>query len=188
MAKAQMNPVVSRLRGKIGDLVFRQYKDKVVVGLRALVDGSEPTPSQRSQRERFRLATAYGKWVFADPALKAAYAKVAQARGQTTFGLAMADFLKGPAVDGIDLSAYTGRAGQKITVTAHDEDFEVATVAVVIRDGSHAVLEQGAAAQQTDGSWRYTTTTALAAGQSAVIEATAVDRPGNKGFRCAHRR
>jgi hypothetical protein len=46
------------------------------------------------------------------------------------------------------------------------------------------VLEQGAAAQQTDNSsWLYATTTALAAGQSAVIEATAVDRPGNTAIK-----
>jgi hypothetical protein len=178
-----MNPVVERVRGKIGDLVFKKYQDGVVVGRRADQNGSVPTAGQAAQRERFRLAAAYGKRACTDPALKAAYAEAAKARKQPLFAVIVADFFNDPVVDGIDLSAYTGQAGQKITVTAHDDGFEVASVAVVIRDGSNAVLEQGAAVPQTDGSWRYTTTTALAAGKSAVIEATAVDHPGNKAVK-----
>jgi len=46
MAKVQMNPVVERVRGKIGDLVFKKYQDGVVVGRRADRDGLVPSPSQ----------------------------------------------------------------------------------------------------------------------------------------------
>jgi hypothetical protein len=70
MAKVQMNPVVERVRGKIGDLVFKKYQDGVVVGRRADRDGLVPSPSQTTHREQFRRASAYGKQACANPALK----------------------------------------------------------------------------------------------------------------------
>jgi hypothetical protein len=42
------------------------------------------------------------------------------------------------------------------------------------------VLEQGPAALGSDSVWAYTTTTALPAGQTVMIEVTATDRPGHK--------
>jgi hypothetical protein len=178
MAKVKLNPVLEQFRGKVGDLVFKKFEDEVVVSRRPDRDGLVPTPGQTAHRERFRLAALYGKAVFADPAQKAVYAGVAKARGQPVFSLTVSDFLNAPVVDEIDLSAYTGAAGEPIAIRASD-DFEVAGVAVAIRDNGGAVLEQGAAAPH-NGTWRYTTTTALAPGQPVVIEVTASDRPGNK--------
>jgi hypothetical protein len=94
------------------------------------------------------------------------------------FALTVADFLNAPAVDEIDLSAYTGKAGETIRITASD-DFGVAGVAVAIHDTYGAVLEQGAATA-TDGVWNYVTTTSLPAGHQVSIDVTATDRPGHR--------
>ena len=103
----------------------------------------------------------------------------AQAAQRERFQLAVGDFLHAPAVDEIDLSAYTGQAGQKIGIRAHD-DFALTGVAVVIRQADGAVLEQGPATLGSDSLWAYTTTAALPAGETVMIEVTATDRPGHK--------
>ena len=94
------------------------------------------------------------------------------------FALSIADFLHAPAVEQIDLSGYTGQAGETIRITASD-DFEVTGVAVSITDAGGTVLEQGAATA-SDGVWDYITKAALPAGQQVSIEVTATDRPGHK--------
>jgi len=92
--------------------------------------------------------------------------------------LRLARSLQLPVVDQIDLSTYTGKAGETIRITASD-DFAVAGVEVTIHDTGGAVLEQGAATA-ADGVWNYVTTTNLPPGQQVSIEVTATDRPGHK--------
>ena len=158
--------------------MFRRYEDEVVIVRKPDLSGRVPTPGQAAHRERFRLAALYGKAVFVDPAKKTLYEDAAKTHGKPVFALTVSDFLNAPAVDEIDLSAYTGRAGDTITIRASD-DFEVAGVAVAIRDTGGAALEQGVACG-SNGAWRYTTTKILTSGQPVVIEVTATDRPGNK--------
>jgi hypothetical protein len=179
MAKVKLNPILEGLHGKLGELVFRRYADEVVVARAPDTGNAEPTPAQAAHRERFRLAVLYGKAVLADPETKTLYETTAKAKGTPAFALAVGDFLNAPAVDEIDLSGYTGQAGQKIAIRAHD-DFALAGVAVALRKADGAVLEQGPAALGSDSVWAYTTTTALPAGQTVMIEVTATDRPGHK--------
>jgi hypothetical protein len=91
----------------------------------------------------------------------------------------VADFLKPPVVDAIDVSGYHGAIGDVIAVRAMD-DFEVASVTVVLRDAANAIVEQGAATH-SGGLWHYPATVALAAGAAITIEAIAKDRPLNEG-------
>ena len=114
-----------------------------------------------------------------DPETRLHYEAAAKAKGTPAFALAVGDFLNAPAVDEIDLSAYTGQAGEKIAIRAHD-DFALAGVTVVIHKADGTALEQGLALAGNDSVWSYTTTTALPAGQSVLIEVTANDRPGHK--------
>ena len=127
----------------------------------------------------FKAAVAYAKAALADPVRRSVYAAIDQARRRGLIATAVADYLKPPVVDAIDLGAYHGAVGDPIMVRASD-DVEVTGVTVVIRDESDAVLEQGAAVAQA-GAWRYTATAAVAAGQSVTIEATATDHPGHPG-------
>ncbi len=92
--------------------------------------------------------------------------------------LRLGDFLNAPVVDQIDVSAYNGKAGDTLRITASD-DFEVAGVEVAIHDTGGAVLEHGAATA-ADGHWNYVTTADLPPGQPISIEVTATDRPGHK--------
>ena len=179
MAKVKLNPVLQRLRGKVGDLVFKRYNDGVILASKPELTDNPPTAGQVAQRRQFKLATLYGRTVLADPVQKTVYEATAKAKGIPVFALAVGDFLNAPTVDEIDLSGYTGKAGETIRITASD-DFAVMGVVVSINDAGGKVLENGPAAAQ-NGAWSYTTTTSLTAGQPVSIVVTATDRPGHTG-------
>jgi len=181
MAKLKLNPVLEQLHGKVGGLVFKKYQDRTIVSEKA--QPKQPnTPAQQATKQNFRLAALYGKTVMANPEAKAGYAAAAAAKKVPVFSLMVADFLNPPVVDEIDLSAYTGKAGDVIKVRAHDE-YRVTGVQVLVRDNNGATLEQGAAQAATDGSWQYAATVNLAADQHVVIEVDATDLPGHKGIK-----
>jgi hypothetical protein len=181
MAKVKLNPVMEQMRGKIGDLVFKRYEDRVIVSRKPDIEGQVSTVDQENNRTRFRLAAAYGKEAFADPAKKALYEATAKTRGKPAFALAVGDFMIPPVIDEIDLGGYSGQPVQTITVRASD-DFGVAGVVVAVKDGNGTVIEQGAAVFEL-GVWRYVTTAVLSAARPATIEAIATDRPGNQTSR-----
>jgi hypothetical protein len=179
MAKVKLAPAIQAIHGRVGTMVFKRWEDQEIVG--PVPDRSKVVASanQLAQQDKFRLATIYGKASFADPVTKELYAGVADGRGIPVFALMVADFLNPPVVDQIDLSAYTGKAAEKIRTRVSD-DFEVAAVSVAIRAQGGAVLEQGVAVKGADGlTWTYTTTTALQEGQAVSIEVAATDTPGN---------
>jgi hypothetical protein len=181
MAKVKLNPVMEQVRGKIGDLVFRRYEDRIVVARRPNRDGLVPTTGQTDHRERFRQAAAYAQGAFADPTQKALYDAAGKARRKPAFALAVGDYLNPPVIDPLDLTHYTGQVGQTIIVRARD-DFAVTAVNVTIKDNTGAVIEQGPASLEL-GVWRYVATDVLPTERPVSIEATATDRPGNQTTR-----
>ena len=181
MAKVVLNPVMERIHGKIGDLVFKRYNDEVIVSPKPDLSGREPTPAQAAHRERFRLAVLYGNTVLADAGRRALYEPTAKEKGIPVFALTVGDFLNAPAVDEIDLSGYTGNVGETIRIRASD-DFEVTGVEVGITGAGGAVLERGPATA-VNGTWEYSTTSAVPVGQRISIEVTATDRPGHRSTR-----
>lgn len=181
MAKVTLNPILERVRGKVGDLVFKRYEDAVVITRKPDFEGVAPTAAQLAHRERFREAALYGKLVMADPAAKALYVEAAKAKGQPVFSLTVADFFNAPSVDEVDLSEYTGAIGDQIVIRAHD-DFDVTGVTVSLTDVDGNAIEAGAAteAPANSGRWVYTTTAAVTTGTTVRIAVTASDRPGSE--------
>lgn len=187
MAHVNLNPVLEQIRGKVGDLVFRRWGDEVIIGRRADPTGKPPTPGQAAHRQQFKLAALYGKAVVADPAAKSLYAAGKKRKGMPVFALAVADFFNEPVVESIDLSGYTGKAGETLKIQASD-DFEVKGVAVRILDTTGAVVEEGPASNPVDDGqpeWLYQTKATLPEGQAVSIEVTATDRPGHKTTKVA---
>lgn len=181
MASVSLNPVLETLSGKIGDLVFRRFQDETVVSRSPRTTDRPPTAGQAAQRESFRRAVLYGRAVMADAGTKAVYEAAAKATGRQIFATMVSDYLNAPAVEQVDLSAYTGQAGETLRIRASD-DFTVAAIAVRILDTAGQALESGAAVKAGDGSpdWEYRTTATLTPGQAVSIEVTATDRPGHK--------
>jgi len=182
MAKVRLNPILERIRGSVGDLVFKRYGDGVVVARKPDMEGREQTPAQLAQRERFRQAALFGKMVMADPDTKLVYDEVAQQRGKPVFSLTIADFYNAPNVDEIDVSAYTGQVGDPIVIRASD-DFDVVGVAVTLTDTEGNLIEEGDATESApgSGSFTYAATAAVASGTTVRIAVSATDRPGGEG-------
>ncbi|MBN1995613.1 MAG: hypothetical protein JW953_23195 [Anaerolineae bacterium] len=179
MAKVKLNPVLERIRGQVGDLVFKRYGEEVIISRKPDFEDREWTAAQLTARERFRQATLYGKMVMADAGAKALYEEAAAAKGQPIFSLTIADFLNAPSIDEVDLSGYGGTAGDEIVVRASD-DFAVTAVNVSLADTGGAEIESGAAVETppNSGRWVYPSTAAVAPGTTVRIGVTVTDRPG----------
>jgi hypothetical protein len=187
MAHVKLNPAVEAIQGKVGDLIFKRYEGDEIISRLPDRTGIVPTANQLAQMEKFRLATVYGKSALADQATRLIYEDAAAKKGVPVFAMTVADFLNAPLVDEIDLAAYAGKIGDKISVRASD-DLEVSGVSVVIREQGGAVLEEGAAVIGAGtGAWTYTATTNLAQGQAVSIEVSATDRPGHVGTKTQNR-
>jgi hypothetical protein len=182
MAKVKLNPILEQVSGKVGDLVFRRYGDQTVISQKPDTEGRQWTEAQLAHRERFRQAALYGRLVMADPETKALYEEAAGARGKPVFSLTVADFFNAPSVDSVDLSNYTGAAGDAIVIMASD-DFAVLAVQVSLTDGDGNMIESGAALESppNSGRWVYTATVAVNTGTTVRIAVTAEDRPGGLG-------
>jgi hypothetical protein len=163
------------------DMVFKERNGKLYASVKSLGSTKEPTAAQAAHRDRFRRAVEYGKLVMSDDMLRALYESAATAKGESVFTLCIADYMRAPTVDSIDLNSYTGKVGDTITITARD-DFGVAKVSVGITDlNTGESIEDGWAIPAGSGRWRYTATKAAAPGTNAVVQVTAVDNPGGTG-------
>jgi len=178
MAKVGNNIVVTGLSGKLGNLiVFRSHGTKTVVAQAPQKREGEPTQAQEQHQTRFQEAILYGKASITDAEKKAAY-KASAEDGQSAFNVAVADFLRAPHIDEIDVSHYSGQANDYIGIRAVD-DFKVTEVTVSIFNSDGSEVEHGAASAQTDGSWRYvvTTTNESLSGDKIIVRVS--DLPGN---------
>jgi hypothetical protein len=179
MAKFGRNLVTARLSGKLGDLiVFRTRGDVTYMASRPKKNDKEPTPGQIEHRLRFQEAIIYGKQVNADPALKENYSQSADGN-QSAYNVAVADFMKAPHIDEIDVTRYNGQAGGSIRIRAVD-DFRVVQAAVSIFNADSTLVEEGNAQQQANGiDWIYTATAqnGSIAGDKIIIKVS--DTPGN---------
>jgi hypothetical protein len=136
------------------------------------------TDAQRAQRRKFQRAVLYSGSVVSDPALKAAYAAKAK-KGQSVRNVAVADFLRAPDIDVIDLSAYYGQPGDVIRIEVTD-DFAVREVKVVITNADGSPVEEGYAQQEAVGyEWTYKATATNDSLTGDRIEIYASDTPGN---------
>ena len=173
MAKVLFNPIMEQIRGKIGELVFRRFENRIIVARKPDVSGRVPTAGQAGVRMRFREAARYANNVMADPERRLPYEPVAAKHGKSLRMVIMSDYLNPPEVDAISVVGYHGRMGDPIDVQATD-DVAVTGVLVTIRDEAGAVVEQGAATLAA-ANWRYVATVTVQAGESVTIDATATD-------------
>jgi hypothetical protein len=91
MATVILNPWFRQIRGKIGDLIFKQYGDRIVAACKPDMSGVQWSEAQLAQRERFRRAAKMGKHILADPLRHAEYAARARETGRPIFSLVLAD-------------------------------------------------------------------------------------------------
>jgi hypothetical protein len=101
----------------------------------------------------------YGMVMIADPEYGILYRKEYGTGGPRVF-MMLAIFSDTPAVQKVDLSGYTGTAGDEISICLKgNEVFAMKDVRVKLADISEGTLEQGRAEPAGDGNcWLYRTT------------------------------
>ena len=184
MAKVHDNLVVQGISGSLGDqVVFKHYSDgRTILSKKPTFPADRVfTEKQQDHQSGFKEAAAYAKRAARTEAI---YAEIASGTSKTAYNVALADWFRPPEIGAIDLSGWTGQAGESIRVKAVD-DVRVTRVMVVISDEAGVAIEQGAAVQVDDLWWVYTTTQAVP-GHTRVI-AAAQDLPGNIGQGMASR-
>ena len=78
MGKTQLHPPFAALRGRVGDLVFKQYSYGTVVTRVPRMGKVEWSPAQRAHRAKVRLAAKFYREVLSDAALKKKYQAIAR--------------------------------------------------------------------------------------------------------------
>jgi hypothetical protein len=104
--------------------------------------------------------------------------KAAAKKGRYPFNVAVADFLNAPDIHRIDLSEYTGSAGENIRIMV-DDDVTVKSVKVEIRNADGSLVEEGDATQSAGSLWIYTAMQENDNLDGDKITVTVSDLPGN---------
>jgi hypothetical protein len=182
MAKIENNIIVRGISGMLGkQVVVRRTRKGGYVMSAAPRHSTALSEAQRAQRERFRQGAIYAKAAQHLPE----YVQVAEARNQSAYNAAMADFLSQPEVQRIELGDYRGQPGVDIAITAID-DVKVKAVRVTITTDDGGLVETGAAVVSAGSNqWLYrTTATANSSGLRIVAQAT--DIAGHSAELAAH--
>ena len=178
MAKSKNNVVTHGLSGKLGEmLVFRQLNGKTIVASTPRKT-REQTEKQKQHQERFLQASHYAMAALKDAATKQAYAAAAES-GQTAYNIALADMMRAPEIQAVNLAGYSGKPGDIVTVKATD-DFRVTQVTVEIQRADGSLVEKGnAVLSETGIEWQYKALTDNNVTQGCKVIARAMDLPGN---------
>ncbi|MHC1769975.1 MAG: hypothetical protein AB9869_37780 [Verrucomicrobiia bacterium] len=180
MAKQRINPSVGEIQGKIGDLVFYTRKGKPCVR-RAPRRRKPATTAEKKNQGQFGQASKFASAALEDPVARARYERAAEVTGASAYNIAVRDYYETPVLAEIDLSQYTGRSGELISLTVRDGVIEAAQVQVKIADMANTVLEKGSAVKGPDSfTWGYTAQQDLAPNLALSITITARDQAGNR--------
>lgn len=157
MAKVSNNIILHGASGAIGgQIVVRKTRlGTVLAAMPKGPDEDKATAKQKEWREKFRQAVGYAKGAHDRPE----YKPLAESRDQSTFNVAVADFLHPPEILDMDLSGYTGKTGETIKVRVLD-DVDVTDVGLLMTDKRGVLIEQGKFKRGTvdKTNWEYVAT------------------------------
>jgi hypothetical protein len=179
MAESNNNLLTHGLSGTVGGmLVFRQRNGKTIVAKRP-AKSKNVSEKQVAQRYRFQQAVFYSYTAVNSPETGELYKTAAKkSKGKSPSNIAVADFFNAPDIRDVDLSGYTGVAGEQIRIVVSD-DFAVKTVTVSITNADGSLVEEGSAVQSIGALWIYTTEQNNESLDGDKIVVAASDLPGN---------
>ena len=156
MAVVRMNDLTEGLSGKIGKIIFRTYRGKTYASSRPR-KRKKQSEQQRSNREKFKLATQYAKRMMNDADMKAYYKKIAEQLAlPNAYTAAITDYMRKPQITEVDTKRYTAKPGS-ITISAGKKNFKLDAVNVIISSPDNQVIEVGSAGYEGEGQWVFRT-------------------------------
>lgn len=182
MANTKHNVITHGYGGTLGkQVVLRQRGEKNILATRPKRSGDDSktlTPKQLAHRERFAKAIVYARKCMENPQVMERYAAVIRGN-QNAFNVAMKDAMVPPLLSNLQTEAYTGAAGQPISVEAID-NFRVVSVEFKLISSDGTLLESGQATQDENGfGWIYTSQVSNPQIAGTTILVKAMDLPKN---------
>jgi hypothetical protein len=180
MTKVRFHGPIAGFSGAMGEMVFADHKKKGRT-LAYMKTHYDPTQAQLDHLARFKEAARHATAVLEDPAARAFYETIAEARNSNAYAVAFTDFLVVPEFKPFDLSQYQGQVGDTILIRATD-DIGLADVQVTLTANNGTRIEQGKAVADAvrAGYWTYTATSPVALGSDIFIEVEGIDHAGTK--------
>jgi hypothetical protein len=180
MAKRIDNPLIPEVVGRVGKLVYYRRKGKPCVR-RTPNRTAEFTDAEKKNQSKFGRASHFASAVLTDPTQKTRYERAAAGTDGSAQNLAVSDFMHDPVITEVDLSGFTGQAGEVIKIRAEEDVLGAAAVRVSIANRAKTILEQGnALVEKTGFWWSYSAQKTSAPDQAIWITVTASDQAGNK--------
>lgn len=135
MAILKNNIITRGLSGMLGDvIVFRTLRGKTVMANKPRKP-SRQSELQRTNRSRFRNATAFAHAAMKDPEKKAYYwTKARKLKLPNAYTAAITDYMRRPAVSKVDISKPNGNAHGHLVITASKKEFALSSVEVNFLD------------------------------------------------------
>jgi hypothetical protein len=181
MANVKLNALVDGVSGKVGkNIVLRQRGGRTLLGTKpeaSLIVSDK----QKAQRQQFAQASRFAKGILLNDEAKKEYAELAKTdEFLTPYSAAVADFLNNPEITLVDITGYTGKAGDKIIARTGD-DFKIISMKVSLQQADGSVIESGDAVSNGASrlEWGYTAIQNVAALTGLKVVITAQDRPGH---------
>jgi hypothetical protein len=94
VATSKLNPALEQLRGKIGGLVFRQVRGKLVVSSAPDFSRRKLSAAQKAQCRRFADAVRHARAVLKDPQRRPTAAAKATRQSRSVYAVLISDYLK----------------------------------------------------------------------------------------------
>jgi hypothetical protein len=91
MATVTDNLILKGVRGRIGELVIKQYANRIVITKVPDMDGIKPSPKQKAHRKIFGAAVKYARHIAKHPLKRKEYAAKIKP-GETVYHYAMKEF------------------------------------------------------------------------------------------------
>ena len=189
MSEADMHAPFNGYSGRIGKLVYKQYKGRTIV---SHVANPKRTLSaaEIALRAHFTEASQWAKLAFKNEELRAFYEDLAPKMvfikkgvrkvGTTPHSAAVCDYLVAPSIKSLDVSEYNGQTGDNVSFLATDNvGVYYAQIKIDDADGNRLETGDPVMVDADKGSWVYTTTRTIPAGTNAKITVIVYDRPGN---------
>lgn len=178
------NILLRNFSGAVGKkFVLRVYNGRTFISRYPyFANGHAPTPGQKIRRMKFKEAVLFAQAVLRDPELKAFYAAFANPPHSSAYHKAISDACTEPVIVDLDSSEYKGSPGQAIRIQAAKR-FGIAEVLVriILPDGQ--LLEEGEADYDPRAlTWTYLATQQLPPLPGSVLQAIAIDLPGNEAI------
>lgn len=93
MARMKNHVLLSGVRGRIGELVIKQYADGIVISKVPDMSRVKKSKLQQQKQDHFKEAVAYAKSIVCNSQKKTAYAKKLK-KGQSVYHAAIKEFMK----------------------------------------------------------------------------------------------